>query len=449
MHQQVPDVLLIGGGIMSATLAVLIHETHPHFTINIVERLPKVAEESSEAWNNAGTGHSGYCELNYTPLDQNGEIDISKAIKIAEDFSHSLEFWNDCADKGILKDLSKCLHAVPHLSFVEGLEDMDYLESRWLKLREHPLFKEMKFSKDSNVIKSWAPLMFDGRQSQPFVAATYMEKGLDVNFGELTDQLFEYLAQQNGINLYLNTEVTNLTKLENGHWLADFRNLEHDFDWQAEAKFVFVGAGGGSLPLLEKSDIEEIKGYGGFPISGQWLRCHNRKIIESHAVKVYGKAKIGAPPMSVPHLDTRIIDGQKELLFGPFAGFSTKFLKNGSYFDMPLSFTFSNIMPMVGAGLHNIALTKYLIEQVTLSMEDRMNLLREFYPNANQDDWELVVAGQRVQVIKHDDEEWGKLEFGTEMIVAKDKTIAGLLGASPGASTSFSVAKTVLDKCFT
>jgi malate dehydrogenase (quinone) len=215
-----------------------------------------------------------------------------------------------------------------------------------------------------------------------------------------------------------------------------------------QAKFVFIGAGGGSLPLLIKSEIPEGKGFGGFPVSGQWLRCKNREVIEKHNAKVYGKASVGAPPMSVPHLDTRMIEGKKELLFGPYAGFSTKFLKYGSYLDLPLSIKFNNIRPMLSAGIKNIPLTKYLIDQVRQSPEDRLEALKEYLPAAKIEDWELEIAGQRVQVIKKDEKEGGVLEFGTEVVSAADGSIAALLGASPGASTAVSIMLDLLKRCF-
>lgn len=447
MSKQI-DFLLIGGGIMSATLAALLQERMPEAEMIVIERLPKVAEESSEAWNNAGTGHAGNCELNYTPEDENGNVSIDKACKIADSFVQSLAFWKDCAERGWLSDYDKCVNRVPHLSFVEGEENVNFLRERWQKMKHNPHFEHMKFSTDWDELCEWIPLMMEGRDKDIPVAATKVDEAFDVNFGEITDQLFAYLSIQNNINLLLENEAIDFEKMENGNWLVEIKDLRSDHIWKAEAKFVFIGAGGGALPLFEKSDIEEAAGYGGFPISGQWLRCTNKSIIAQHFAKVYGKAKVGAPPMSVPHLDSRIINGERELLFGPFAGFSTKFLKNGSYFDLPLSLEFDNLLPMLGAGLHNIPLTQYLISQVTQSMDDRMDALREFYPKAEDSDWELVIAGQRVQVIKKDEEDWGKLEFGTEVIISHDKTIAGLLGASPGASTSYTILKSIMETCF-
>jgi malate dehydrogenase (quinone) len=443
-----PDVVLIGAGIMSATLGMLLKELHPAMTIHIFERLDKIAGESSDAWNNAGTGHSAFCELNYTPELKDGSVDISRAIKIAESFELSREFWAYLVKKKILKNPERFIHNVPHMSFVWGGENVSYLKKRQQALIKNPLFKGMQFSDVPLQLEEWIPLVMKGRDKKIPVAATYMETGTDINFGELSRALFEYLQQQDGIELYLQTEVTDLEKIEDGSWNVKIKHeVSHDKKL-VNAGFVFIGAGGGALPLLEKSDIREAEGYGGFPVSGQWLRCINEKIIAQHHTKVYGKAAVGSPPMSVPHLDTRMIDGKKALLFGPFAGFSTKFLKNGSVWDLPGSLEMDNILPMLSAGIHNLSLTKYLIKQARQSPDDRMEALKEYFPEARKEDWELVIAGQRVQVIKKDEEEGGVLEFGTEIIHDSDGSLAALLGASPGASTSVKIMLDILESCF-
>lgn len=441
------DFVLIGGGIMSATLAILLYEKFPGKKITVIEKLPKMAEESSEAWNNAGTGHAGNCELNYTP-EKNGDIDPAKALKTAEQFYNTLEFWKDCAEKGYIQNLNKCISSVPHISFVQGKKDVDFLEKRWNVLKETEFFKDMLFSKDREQIKEWIPLMMEKRSKRSSVAATYIKEGYDVNFGEIAEQIFRYLGKQPNVNLVNDSNVLNLQKTENKRWLLSVKGQNVGKHWKIVSNYVFIGAGGGALSLLEKSGIREARGYGGFPISGLWLRCTNPEIIEQHHAKVYGKAKKGSPPMSVPHMDTRMINGRKELLFGPYAGFTTKFLKHGSHFDLPKSVEFDNIMSLLGAGYHNLPLVGYLVKQVKLKFEDRMEMLREFYPEAKDEDWKVVVAGQRVQIIKKHKKRSGKLEFGTEIIVAKDKSIAALLGASPGASTSYSVMKEVVERCF-
>jgi malate dehydrogenase (quinone) len=443
-----PDVVLIGAGIMSATLGVLLKKLSPAITISIFERLDRVTAESSDPWNNAGTGHSAFCELNYTPQLPDGSVETKKAVKIAESFEVSKEFWAYLVENGVIESPDAFIHNIPHLSFVWGDENVDYLRKRYQALTSHHLFKGMEYTEDKEEIKSWIPLVMTGRNPNEKVAATRMELGTDVNFGALTKAMFDYLEKQEGVNLYLNYEVDDLSRKKGTSWQIEVKDRATRKTSKFTTKFVFIGAGGGSLPLLEKSDIPEGKGFGGFPVSGQWLVCNKPEIIEKHQAKVYGKASVGSPPMSVPHLDTRMIDGKKALLFGPYAGFSTKFLKNGSYLDLPLSIKLNNIRPMLAAGLHNIPLTKYLIDQVRQSPQDRLEALKDYLPEARLEDWDLETAGQRVQVIKKDEKEGGVLEFGTEMVTAADGSLAALLGASPGASTSVSIMLDLIHRCF-
>ncbi|WP_255700573.1 malate:quinone oxidoreductase [Dyadobacter sp. CY343] len=443
-----PDVVLIGAGIMSATLGVLLKKLNPAITISIFERLDRVTAESSDAWNNAGTGHSAFCELNYTPQLPDGSVETKKAVKIAESFEVSKEFWAHLVETGVIESPATFIYNIPHMSFVWGNENVDYLHKRYTALTSHHLFRGMEYTEDQEEIKSWIPLVMKGRDKNEKVAATRMQLGTDVNFGTLTRAMFNYLEEQEGVDLFLNHEVDDLTRKKDGSWMIEVKERDSRASRYVQTKFVFIGAGGGSLPLLEKSRIPEGKGFGGFPVSGQWLVCNKPEIIEKHQAKVYGKASVGSPPMSVPHLDTRMIDGQKALLFGPYAGFSTKFLKNGSYLDLPLSIKLNNIKPMLAAGIHNIPLTKYLIDQVRQSPEDRVEALRDYLPDAKLEDWDLLKAGQRVQVIKKDEKEGGVLEFGTEMVTAADGSLAALLGASPGASTSVSIMLELIARCF-
>ncbi len=443
-----PDVVLIGAGIMSATLGVLLKQLEPGLTIEIFETLDVAAAESSDAWNNAGTGHSAFCELNYTPELEDGSIDIKKAVKIAESFEVSKEFWSYLIRQNFIDVPPSFIRAIPHMSFVWGEKNVEFLRKRYEALTSCHLFKGMKYTEDKATLENWIPLVMEGRDPEEKVAATRMDIGTDVNFGSLTRSLFNHLKKQEGVFLHFSHQVRDLEKEEDGTWKLNVKNTITGERRKLKSKFVFIGAGGGSLPLLIKSEIPEGKGFGGFPVSGQWLRCTNREVIEKHNAKVYGKASVGAPPMSVPHLDTRMIEGKKELLFGPYAGFSTKFLKHGSFMDLPLSIKINNIMPMLSAGVKNIPLTKYLIDQVRQSPEDRLEALREYLPAARLEDWELEIAGQRVQVIKKDEKEGGVLEFGTEVVSAADGSIAALLGASPGASTAVSIMLDLLKRCF-
>ena len=442
------DITLIGAGIMSATLGVLLKKLMPDATIGIYERLDKVGAESSDAWNNAGTGHSSFCELNYTPEREDGSIDISKALRIANSFEVSKQFWVYLNEQELFPSNQSFINDIPHISFVFGDKNVQFLQKRYKTLAQHAIFEDMVYSEDLAQIEEWVPLMMKSRVHKHKLATTRMDIGTDVNFGAITRGMIRYLEQLDGVEVHLGHEVQDLTKLDNGTWKVDMENLHSNEAVDVYSQFVFIGAGGGALPLLEKSDIPEGLGYGGFPVSGQWLKCNNPAVIKQHGAKVYGKAAEGNPPMSVPHLDTRWMDGKQGLLFGPYAGFSTKFLKNGSYFDLPLSIEMHNIWPMLKAGMNNIGLTKYLINQVVQSPEDRFATLQVYYPDANIEDWELKFAGQRVQIIKKDKKEGGRLQFGTEIVAAADGSLAALLGASPGASTSVSIMVDVLEKCF-
>ncbi len=343
-----PDVLLIGAGIMSATLGVMLKEIDPTITIAIYERLDIAAAESSDAWNNAGTGHSAFCELNYTPQKADGSVDVTKAIKIAESFEQSKQFWAYLVEKGFLQDAPDFIRSIPHMSFVWGKENVDYLHKRYDALQQNYLFHGMQYSEDQAQLADWMPLVMEGRDPNQPVAATRMDIGTDVNFGALTRAMFRKLQAMEGVELNFGYDVRDLWRSKSlGGWKLRVEKLSTGIEKEVQSDFIFIGAGGGSLRLLEKSDIPESRGYGGFPVSGQWLKCTNRAVVAQHHAKVYGKASVGAPPMSVPHLDTRMIDGRQELLFGPYAGFSTKFLKSGSYMDLPKSIQLSNMAPML------------------------------------------------------------------------------------------------------
>ncbi len=445
---QQTDVVLMGAGIMSATLGIILKELDPSITIQIFERADEAGTESSDAWHNAGTGHAAYCELNYTPQKPDGSIDIAKAIKIAEAYEVSKEFWSYLVEKKYVPKPSEFITAIPHVSFVWGDLNVDYLRKRYASLQHNPMFREMTITEDRDQMKQWAPIVMEGRDEKQPLAATRMDLGTDVNFGTLTRSMMDQLSKMPGVTVHYNVEALDLDPDGKGGWDVFIRNLLNNEKDQVNTNFVFIGAGGATLHLLKRAEINERKGYGGFPVSGLWLKCLNEDIIKQHHAKVYGKASVGSPPMSVPHVDTRIINGKKELLFGPFAGFTTKFLKNGSLMDLPKSIRFDNAIPMIFAGMRNMPLTKYLIDQVRQTPEQRLEALKEYVPMAELKDWELKEAGQRVQVIKKDKKDGGVLEFGTEVVVAEDGTVAALLGASPGASTAAAVMMGLLSKCF-
>ncbi|AYC28483.1 malate dehydrogenase (quinone) [Paenisporosarcina cavernae] len=446
--QKEMEIVLIGAGIMSATLGTILKELVPTCSITVYEKLDQPGEESSNEWNNAGTGHAALCELNYTNELPDGTMDISKAINVNEQFQVSMQFWSHLVKNGILSNPDKFIQPLPHMSLVMGDDDVAFLKKRFAAMTANPLFKGMEFSEDPATLMEWIPLIMQNRELNEAVAATKIDTGTDVNFGELTRMLFDHL-QSKGVNVHYNTKVENVSRTKEGDWELKVRNRFSDQVEKHPAKFVFIGGGGGSLHLLQKTGIPESKQVGGFPVSGIFMVCTNPEIIAQHHAKVYGKAKVGAPPMSVPHLDTRFIEGKKSLLFGPFAGFTPKFLKTGSMMDLITSVKPNNVGTMLAAGAKNMSLTKYLIEQLLLTKEQRMEELREFIPHAESDDWDFVVAGQRVQVIK-DTEAGGKgtLQFGTEVITSEDGSVAALLGASPGASTAVHVMLQVIAKCF-
>lgn len=433
---------------MSATLGTFLKLLKPGLTIHVFERMPFPAMESSNPWNNAGTGHAALCELNYMPDSKDGSLpNPAKAIAINEQFQLSLQFWSYLVELGILNEPKSFINATPHMTFVRGAKDVDYLRRRYEALKDQPLFSGIEFTDNPELIAKWAPLLIEGRAGNEPIAATRVASGTDVDFGSITRQLFDYLSK-NGVPVHTEAEVQDLRRNRDGSWNLAVKNIATTNTDYLNAKFVFVGAGGWALKLLQKSGIAEAKGYGTFPVGGQWLRTTNPKIVAKHKAKVYSQASVGAPPMSVPHLDTRVVDGTESLLFGPYATANPKFLKNGSVFDLPASLRPSNLIPYLSVGLTNFSLIRYLIGELLKSKRKKFEALQDFMPTAKAEDWELLNAGQRAQVIKKDKRKGGILQFGTEVITARDGSISGLLGASPGASTAVHVMIQVLERSF-
>jgi malate dehydrogenase (quinone) len=449
-----PDVVLIGAGIMSATLGIFLKELEPSLTVAMFETLHDCALESSDGWNNAGTGHAANCELNYTPQRNDGSVDISKALEVNTEFDLSRQLWSFLVNKGAIPDPRAFIHPCPHMSFVWGASNVAFLRQRFKEMSAHHCFYGMEYSEDRSKIADWAPLIMDGRDDKEPFAATRIITGSDVDYGALTHLFVKHLSDQPDFDVHYNRKVVGLEREHDGRWRVTVEDTHDGEVATMSAKFVFIGAGGGALPLLQKSKIPEGKGYGGFPVSGIWLRCDVDSVSYRHHAKVYGKAAVGSPPMSVPHLDTRIIGGKHSLLFGPYAGFSTRFLKHGELTDLFASLSVDNVIPLLDVARDNFRLAEYLIGQVLETSNQQFATLKQFFPRAAKKDWKEAVAGQRVETIKpRESEGWlkheeGELEFGTELVVAEDKSIVALLGASPGASTAASIAIGVLEKCF-
>lgn len=448
-NTQPKDVILIGAGILSTTFASFLKDIEPDWNLKIFERLDQPAIESSNEKNNAGTGHAALCELNYTVEQEDGSIDVEKAKEINEQFEISKQFWSHLVKSKAIENPKEFIRPLPHISFVMGMRNVDFLKRRYEALKSLPMFEGLDYSEDHEKLAEWMPLIMEGRNSNEPLAASKIDEGTDVNFGELTRKLVKNIEKHDNAEVQFRQEVVNFKQREDSKWEVEVRNLETGEVVTHVADYIFIGAGGNAIPLLQKTKIPESKHLGGFPISGAFLVCNNPKIVNEHDAKVYGKEPPGTPPMTVPHLDTRFINGQKTLLFGPFASIGPKFLKYGSNLDLFKSVKPSNITTLLAAAAKNLPLLKYSFDQILMTKEGCMNHLRTFYPEARDEDWQLYTAGKRVQVIK-DTEEYGKgfIQFGTEVVNSEDHSVIALLGESPGASTSVSVALEVLEKNF-
>jgi malate dehydrogenase (quinone) len=442
------DVVLIGSGVMSAHLGALLKEMDPRLSLQLFESSSGLAPESSHGWHNAGTGHAGLCELSYTPnLSDDGTVPVEKALDIFAQFELSKQFWAHAVATGLTGPADTFVHPSPHLSFVHGDHYVRFLRARYDGLKAHHFFEDMEFTGDPSVIGEWAPLLVDGREVFP-IAATRARGGTDIDFGSLARQLVHWLSHQPGCAVATGARVTGLRKTAAG-WQLTAVDPDSGESRETRARFVFVGAGGGSLALLQAAGVPEAHGLGGFPIGGQWLVCENPAVVARHQAKVYGQPQPEAPTMAVPHLDTRRLDGKKSLLFGPFAAWTTRFLHvSGSPLDLMRSIKLHNLSTLIKIGLGNMELVRYLIDQGTQTMESRVRTLQLFYPEAREEDWCLRDAGIRVQAIKKTDGEAGIVHYGTEIITSADRSLCSLLGASPGASVCVSIALEIIETCF-
>lgn len=448
-NKESKSVVIIGAGVLSTTFGTMIKELAPEWDIKLYERLDRPGDESSHERHNAGTGHAALCELNYTVRQPDGSINIEQAKEINEQFELSKQFWSHLVQNKAISNPEEFIRPLPHISFVRGKNNVQFLKDRYEAMKEFPMFDNIEYTEDIEEMRKWIPLMMQGHSAGDIMAASKIDEGSDVNFGELTRKMAKNLEKQPNVDVQYNHEVMDFNQRKDGKWEVKVRQRNSGSVKTQLADYVFIGAGGGAIPLLQKTGIPESKHLGGFPITGQFLICTNPDVIQAHDAKVYGKEPQGTPPMTVPHLDTRYIDGERTLLFGPFASIGPKFLKQGSNLDLFKSVKPYNITTLLASAVKNLPLIKYSIDQILMTKEGTMNHLRTFYPEARDEDWQLYNAGKRVQVIK-DTPENGKgfIQFGTEVVNSEDHTVIALLGESPGASTSVSVALEVLEKNF-
>lgn len=443
-----PDVVLIGGGIMSAHLGAMLKCLDPRLAIEVYEAAPDLAAESSAGWHNAGTGHAGLCELNYTPppATPGAPVDVTKALEIFARFELSRQFWRHAVAHGLSPAPADWIRAVPHLSFVRGAESVAFLRARHAALVAHPFFRGMEFTADRAVLRRWAPLLVDGRADREPIAATKVDAGTDVNFGLLARRLLTWLGGQENCRVYTGHRVDRLRR-HDSDWELAVRHLDSGETRPVRTPFVFVGAGGGTLPLLQAARLPVARGLGAFPIAGQWLVCENPAVVARHFAKAYGPPPPDSGALGGPHLDVRHLDGRRALLFGPFATWTTKFLhRTGRAADLPASLRPDNLATLLRTGLRQHVLVRFLVREATQTMDARLRALRRFYPEADAADWRLVDAGIRVQALKAADA--GRLYFGTEVVTAPDASLAALLGASPGASVAADIALQIIRRCF-
>ncbi|RAE55989.1 FAD-dependent oxidoreductase, partial [Burkholderia multivorans] len=200
------DVVLIGGGIMSATLGSLLAVLEPSWRIVVLEKSGDLASESSDPWNKAGTGHSGFCELNYMPDPNDG----TKPAAIARQFQLSRQWWSHLAEAGLI-DPSTFVHRTAHMNLVFSDRDVAYLRRRVDTLRTDPLFADMEYSEDAEEIAAWAPLTMEGRGPDGSVAASRVRRGTDVDFGALTRALTSVITAEGGGEVLTGHTVTGLS----------------------------------------------------------------------------------------------------------------------------------------------------------------------------------------------------------------------------------------------
>lgn len=422
-------VIVIGAGIMGTTFAVLAKELAPELDVTILERLEGPGAGNSWVFNNAGTGHEANCELNYTPVDEE-VISVEKALKIHAQFNVAKQFWAYLVNKGAIQDPKTFINQTKHCTIVSE-SAIEELRLRFKEMSAHHFFEHMQYSEDFDEIERWLPYLMEGRPRHEKMAATVIETGTDVNFGALTEQMANYAVNELGVKIEYGTHVKRVHRSPAGSWLVETERMGNAVQYKADV--LFVGAGGGAFPLLKKSHLPFRARFSGFPVGGRFLQAAiTREQADQYRAKTYGKAKVGAPPMSVPHLDLRVANGQHYLLFGPFASFKPVLEKGRGFIDYLRSMRLHDLPGLLNVALEHFPLVKYLVSETFKGESSMLAELENFAPGISRKfDWKAVEAGQRVQIIKD-----GDLQMGTEIIVSSDKTYGTLLGASPGASVS-------------
>ena len=379
-----PDVVLIGGGIMSATLAALLEVVAPQWSITVFEsaagrrrrelarleqrrhrpRRPVRAELHARRARRPGGPGQGRHDQRAVPglppvLVAPGRAGLTGAPK---------EFINP----------------VPHVSFVTGEDGRAYMRARHEALAAQPLFDGLEYSDDPAELAEWTPLMMAGRDPRQLVAATRSAAGTDVNFGALTRMLLEDAADR-GVAVHCQParhEPRPARPTAAGRSpcrdtvTGERRTVRRPVRLRRRRRRRAAAAAEGGHPGDRRASAASRSAASSCaPAPPSWSQ---------HQAKVYGQAAVGAPPMSVPHLDPRVIDGDHSLMFGPYAGFSPKFLKAGSMFDLPRSVKPNNLGSMLGVARTELALTRYLVNELLQSGADRHQTLRAFVPDGRR-----------------------------------------------------------------
>ncbi len=210
------DVVLIGAGVLSTTFGSMLKTIAPDWDIHLYERLDRPGIESSNERNNAGTGHAALCELNYTVQQPDGSIDIEKAKEINEQFEISKQFWGHLVKSGEIQNPKEFINPLPHISFVRGKNNVKFLKDRYEAMKQFPMFDNIEYTEDIEEMRKWIPLMMKGREDKGYMAASKIDEGTDVNYGELTRKMAQNLKNSPNVEVQYKHEVVDFERLSNG-----------------------------------------------------------------------------------------------------------------------------------------------------------------------------------------------------------------------------------------